>query len=101
MGPLEVGDLGTQLRGGAVLLVALLGRATLRGQLDRQLGLVELLARLGEGGVRRLAARPRSAPLMDCWRRSRRLASSRSRSITSWWRTLAVERKNFSLGIPV
>jgi hypothetical protein len=44
---------------------------------------------------------PRSAPLIDAWSRSRRVASSRSRSASSWWRIDAVERKNASLGMPV
>ena len=44
---------------------------------------------------------PRSAPLIDAWSRSRRAPSSRARSSTSWWRTEAVERKNFSPGMPV
>ena len=44
---------------------------------------------------------PRSAPLIDAWRRSRSVASSRSRSASSWWRIDAVERKNASLGMPV
>ena len=40
---------------------------------------------------------PRSAPLIDAWRRSRSAASSRDRDrSSSWWRTDAVERKNAS-----
>ncbi len=44
---------------------------------------------------------PRSAPLMDACSRSRSAVSSRARSLSSWWRTDAVERKNGSVGIPV
>ena len=44
---------------------------------------------------------PRSAPLMLAWSRSRSADSSRARSLSSWWRTDAVDRKNGSVGIPV
>ena len=51
---------------------------------------------------RRLAIEvPRSAPLIDSCSRSRRALSSLSRFSSSWWRTLAVERKNFSEARPV
>ncbi len=49
----------------------------------------------------RAAPVPRSAPLMASCSRSRRVLSSRSRSASSSWRTAAVERKNFSEGMPV
>ena len=44
---------------------------------------------------------PRSAPLIDAWRRSRRAPSSRDRSLSSKWWTEAVDRKKPSVGIPV
>ena len=44
---------------------------------------------------------PRSAPLIDAWSRSRRAPSSRDRSLSSRWRTDAVERKKASVGMPV
>ena len=44
---------------------------------------------------------PRSAPLIEAWRRSRSAPSSRDRSLSSWWRTDAVERKKASVGMPV
>ena len=44
---------------------------------------------------------PRSAPLIEAWRRSRSAPSSRDRSLSSKWRTEAVERKKPSVGIPV
>ena len=44
---------------------------------------------------------PRSAPLIDAWRRSLSAPSSRDRSLSSKWRTEAVERKKPSVGIPV
>ncbi len=44
---------------------------------------------------------PRSAPLMEACSRSRRDASSRVRSSSSWWRIEAVARKKPSVGMPV
>ena len=92
---------------------------------QRELALLERRLGLGDGGlgdleaagvlvalgvqvVERLArasrlARlvPRSAPLIEAWSRSRSAPSSRPRSLSSWWRTDAVERKNASVGMPV
>ncbi len=43
---------------------------------------------------------PRSAPLIDAWRRSRSADSSRWSPASSWWRTDAVDRKKPSVGTP-
>ena len=61
----------------------------------------ERYRRTASPSCRRALLVPRSAPLMDCCNRSRRAPSSLSRSSSSWWRTLAVERRNFSEGKPV
>ena len=88
--------------------LALLDRGL--GLVDRLLGDLEPARVLVAPGVRSwsalssfLRARlvPRSAPLIEAWSRSRSAPSSRDRSLSSWWRTDAVERKKPSVGMPV
>src|SRR3990172_2907484 len=56
---------------------------------------------MASSSLRRAECVPRSAPLIDCPRRSRSVFSSWARPVSSWWWTLALARKNFSDGMPV